>query len=409
MTSHVTDQGYVLTTQEGYFGDLVVAMQNIFGPSLNLQENTLDGMNLNIFAQSLFEADQTAMYAYNSLNPAMATGLALSRLALLLGINRLESQPSSVTLTFDKLQPNSIIPAKTQVADVNEISVFETDEDVNTGDITYTDTGLAGPISIFATAKDNSTTLSAGANVLTKLLTPFGGFTPGTSTVTNQTAALIGRDLETDADLRARMRQVTSLPGTSTLDAMLGALLLIPGVLSARIYENMTATTDVHGIPAHSIQVIVQGGTDIDVANMIWIKMPPCGLFGSKSVVVKDSSGFDQTILFDRPQTFDVDISITLRKTPKAPANVDDIITKSLVQYGLKNLLIGVNVMYFSMICPIQSLDGVEITDFKIAKHNETLAQADIQVNYNELAVIKEENIKITDIQVQTLAGEDNR
>lgn len=79
------------------------------------------------------------------------------------------------------------------------------------------------------------------------------------------------------------------------------------------IYENNTDVTDSSGRPPHSIEVVVSGGTDQDIADFIW-SVKPAGIqtYGSSSATVSDSNGDSQTIYFSRPTYKYVHLEVTI-------------------------------------------------------------------------------------------------
>src|SRR5690606_2784132 len=96
----------------------------------------------------------------------------------------------------------------------------------------------------------------------------------GVSAVHNRpTYTTLGEDEETDAALRLRRQRSVSLASQGYLAGLLAALENIPGVTSAFVYENNTDSTDINGVPSHSIWVIVAGsGADEDIAEAIYTK-----------------------------------------------------------------------------------------------------------------------------------------
>lgn len=79
--------------------------------------------------------------------------------------------------------------------------------------------------------------ISCPANSLTEILTPIGGW----ASITNPTAGVTGRFIETDAELRIRRANSIRLAGNATVEAIRAHLLQnVPGVTSALVFENQT-------------------------------------------------------------------------------------------------------------------------------------------------------------------------
>jgi len=85
------------------------------------------------------------------------------------------------------------------------------------------------------------------------------------------------------------------------LQSLLAALLNINEVVSAFVYENVTGSVDADLIPGHSIWVIVEGGSDAEVAQAIYSKRNAgCGMKGDEEVSVTQIDGSPFLIKFDR-------------------------------------------------------------------------------------------------------------
>ncbi len=147
-------------------------------------------------------------------------------------------------------------------------------------------------------------------NTVTVPITIVGGVT----SVNNPSdPTQVGENEETDSEFRIRRQKSVSVPAQGYLQALYGGLNNITGVVDARVYENVTNSTDGDGIPAHSIWVVVDGGDSQDIAEAIYkYRNAGCGMKGSISVNITqvDSSVF--TIQFDRSQNQDLYLQFKL-------------------------------------------------------------------------------------------------
>lgn len=136
---------------------------------------------------------------------------------------------------------------------------------------------------------------------------------------TNPAAAVVGRDQETDSQLRAR-HIITQRQGGGNPDAIRSAL-LIPveqggaGATYASVEYNPNNITDAVGNVPHSIRAIVDNDADTAlVAAIIWAtKAAGDDMNGSVVTAVLDSEGKSQQILFDRLETIYIwsDVEVT--------------------------------------------------------------------------------------------------
>ena len=102
---------------------------------------------------------------------------------------------------------------------------------------------------------------------------------------------------ETDAEVRARIRNSLAGRGTSVADALLAAVKNARSVKDARLYINDTDTTDSIGIPPHSIAVVTRNGNGAAIAQAIFDKKPPgIGTWGSTTRTVTDAAGNAHTV-----------------------------------------------------------------------------------------------------------------
>ncbi len=87
------------------------------------------------------------------------------------------------------------------------------------------------------------------------------------------------------------------------------------GVTAAIVFENKTDSKDTDGRPPHSIEAVVQGGDDADIAAMLWQTKPPgIDTYGSTAVEIKDSQGVSHTMSFNRPTAKKIWIKVVLTK-----------------------------------------------------------------------------------------------
>ncbi|MBR5959824.1 MAG: hypothetical protein IKZ98_02420 [Clostridia bacterium] len=106
---------------------------------------------------------------------------------------------------------------------------------------------------------------------------------------------------ETDASVRARIRQSLAGRGAGSADALLAAVKAARGVRDAVVYINETDSPDSIGIPAHSIAVVTRGGNVNAVAQAIYDKKAPgIGTWGSSSGIATDAEGREHTVSFTR-------------------------------------------------------------------------------------------------------------
>lgn len=177
----------------------------------------------------------------------------------------------------------------------------------------------------------------AVAGSLTGIETPVSGW----RSATNVQDAVLGRNVETDAELRIRRRQELRGLGNASVDAIRERLLdasLVPGVTAANVFENDTDDVNSDGMPPHSVEALVEGGDDQAIRDTI-LSAKAAGIraYGTVTGTAADAAGNLIPIAFTRPTIFTIYFSATVQLTPDAPgddAQVQAQLNAALLAYG---------------------------------------------------------------------------
>lgn len=154
---------------------------------------------------------------------------------------------------------------------------------------------------------------------------------------------------------------------------------------------------------AKSFEAVVEGGSDADVANKIWLTKP-AGIqtFGNTSFTITDSQGEQQVINFSRPTPIYiwVTVALTLYSEETFPPNGQDLVAESINTYG-NNLGIGVDVLLQRVLAQIFNVPGIASGAMQIAATNGSgdsplYGTADIPIQENEIAVFDLSRITVT-------------
>jgi uncharacterized phage protein gp47/JayE len=154
--------------------------------------------------------------------------------------------------------------------------------------------------------------LTAPAGTITTISTPVVGLT----SVSNPIDAVPGTNIETDAALRIRRAASLQQSGTAPVQALRAALLQVSGVTAAYAYENPTDAVDGSGRPPHSVECLVQGGTDAAVAMAIW-NAKAAGIAstgGSIETVTDPVTGAAYSVWLSRPVVTPIYVEVTVKK-----------------------------------------------------------------------------------------------
>lgn len=246
---------------------------------------------------------------------------------------------------------------------------------VVTSNLTITEAGVILPVDGLLTGP-----ITAPVNKITVIETTLSGV----NSVRNRIAGVLGRNIETDSELRIRRVITLKQSSAATKDAILSEILGVDGVTAAFLIENTTSVPDGEGRPGKSFQLIVQGGDDQEIADALWSVKPAgiettnLGLQAGTPVV--DSAGDTQTVYFSRPDTkrIWVNITYTLFDEEVFPSGGAVTLAEKAAEYG-NSIGIGKDIIpkrfygtLYSSVPGIEDVtvevsdDGVTFTDLKL-------------------------------------------
>jgi len=332
-----TPDGIQVQTFQEIYDELAAGYRVIYGEDINLEPNSPDGQRVAIEAQLVLDSQSFGALEYNQRDPDFALGQSLNSIIKLSGITRRPATRSQVDVTVvtdrpltlpvdytvedDLGQSWSTLAARTLIAGTTTVTVFA----VNFGAIAADPDTIVNPVTVVI----------------------------GVQSVTNPASATVGVDEETDQELRVRRNRSLETPQSSSTGRMFTALASVPNVTDVAVYENDTDVTDADGIPAHSLFVIVEGGSVADIVEaMTKNKTGGKGMVGSvtgsflEEVIRPNGTIFTiiHTMTFERP--VDVPVLVRLNATRKDAADpVDEaLISQAIAQRSFnigENLLAG--------------------------------------------------------------------
>jgi uncharacterized phage protein gp47/JayE len=315
------------------------------GPTLNLGDTSALGQTIGAVASQLRQLEEALQAVYASLDPYQATGDALAARTRLVGVTRLAATRSRAWMTITLAAGTYAVGDLVVHVAGDPTARFSNTEEIITAGGTLTnvpfDAQETGPV-------------RANANTLTVIASPVAGF----SAPNNPEDADLGSPAETDASLRQRWEQQLARRGSGTVDAILADLLQVPGVTSARVYENDTPAT-VDGIPGHAFEVVILGGDDPDIAASIFASKP-AGIqaFGSTVETVTDTQGVDHSIGFSRPVDVDVTVTVTIKYLSGQYIGTDAL-KLIIVDWADTNLAPGMDALNSKLVQIIMEQPGI--------------------------------------------------
>lgn len=257
--SGLTATGFQAKTLEEIITGVKARLRASYGSGVDTDTDEVVMVTLLPVILELVELWQGSKGQYDFFNKLNAEGISLDNLGAILNIPRLRGVKSTAIVEVTGTE-GATIP-------INFIrSVEDTNEPFQTLiEYTLPDVG-SQPLNISMTAL-NDGPIASVAGTLNQGVLP-GGVTSMVNTVDADT----GTYDETDEEYRIGLGTRLAALGAGTVVAIKAALLTIPNVVSASVFENDTSKTDSDGLPPHSIKALVEGGTDQNIWDVLGIK-----------------------------------------------------------------------------------------------------------------------------------------
>lgn len=362
-----------------------------FGQDIKTSRDSGFGQLISVSTQSENELVSLVSALLTAFDPHSARGVLLSRLATVMNKRRNEAVKSSVTIDVITDANGATLTAGFTISNAAGIK------------FNYIDTNLViAPSSTvqaeFSAVNDGE--IVASENTLTSIETPIFGIV----SVNNPLAANVGRSIESDAQLRARMLR-TSSNANGTITGIFTAASEVDGVTFVNVIENNTDSAFANGQPAHSVFIIIKGGADLDIAETLITRGVAAGITYTKQGDISGinfvdenytlaSTGQQFTAHWARPVDVRIYCKVTIKKLDDYPANGITQIKESISAWVENNAQVGEAFYSSFLYTAINEVGGLAIESVFIA---DTPLPAEILV---DIGVIDIANISVNDIEV---------
>ena len=199
---------------------------------------------------------------------------------------------------------------------------------------------------------------------------------------------------ETDKDFRLRVKFKSGNDSSGSRQAMQSELEALEGVRFVNIQENIQ-DTEFEGRGAHGISVVVFGGDDDEIADVI-ARNRPCGCLTDGDIVigVADINGKTQDIAFRRPVLVPIKVKLALTTDRSYPSDGNIRIQDAIVSH-FDTLNVGDDVKLSRLYTPINTVDGQSVNSLQIGLLSGDYGTDNLELAFDELATISYENINI--------------
>jgi uncharacterized phage protein gp47/JayE len=228
--------------------------------------------------------------------------------------------------------------------------------------------------------------------------TPVTGF----DQADNIAASFGGSDVLTDDQLRIKQQNELQGANSATLLAIKSRVLNeVDGVTEVFVFQNDTDTVDGEGRPPNSIEVVVEGGLESEIAQKIFdVKSAGIETFGSEVENVIDPNGDTQVAKFNRPTPVDIYMIVEIIQNDEEtlPSNFASLIENSVLETG-EALDIGEDVILQRFFGPIySSVSGIASITIKADTSPAPSATTNIAIAAREFARFTSANVTVTDV-----------
>lgn len=336
MSSNIIDaNGIQIQVYADIFNDIVNGIPGvpgyiqIYGPDINVDSNTPDGQSINILVTSKLDVLQYILATYNSFDITQNRGVAIDGLAQLSRNFRQGGTYTQVPIVVNvtgSVSLNGLDTSNPYSISDNNSNIFNllTSATLSNGDNTLTfQAANVGAVQVLPNTIVVPVTIIAGVNSVNN---------PGV-------ASQQGENQETDSQFRIRVMKSTAKPSQGFNGSLAAGLLEITGVIQEVIYENDGGDTDLHGVPGHSIWVIVEGGSQQDIANTIYLyRNAGCGMKGDITINITQSDGSIFPVKFDIAIAQDLFVNLTVTSLSDGAVDIASLATSLANTY-----ILGIN------------------------------------------------------------------
>lgn len=204
-----------------------------------------------------FSLQELLLYIASQLDPDQAEGIWLDYICALNNITRYNATKSTIPIkitgtigTAKNTGEVTIVDETTDEYYTNQNAFFIGEDGI--ANVTFEATSY-GDITALASSNFSLKTPSVGINEIT---------------YNTEGRATIGRNTETDEELRLRRAEAVTYTASSILSSIRAAVSQLSGVIYINAYENDTMNT-VDTLPPKSFEVVVQGGDDTEITQAI--------------------------------------------------------------------------------------------------------------------------------------------
>lgn len=345
-----SDEGITAPDASDIIGSLENLFKKAFGADLSLDFSTPQGQLIMVLGAAMAHQKAEMLRLTNQFNPLTARGIWQDAIGKVYFLERTPAEPTSVMVTCRGLPGvtlnglDTTSPARIQDVNnniylcTNTVTIPSNASSV----IAQFQNEVPGPIECPVGAID---TANGAGSIVTVI--------PGWDSAENVTAGSVGNDVESRAEFEARRFESVAINSRDTVQSVYANVANVLGVLSVLVMDNRTSLEVLQRgvtLPAHSIYVCVDGGSDADIAYAIIHNLSAgCVMVGSTSYTYIDELTTANTIVhFQRPTPVPIKFKVSVTHTSTEQNALimktikDEMIGKYVYASGSANKRVGI-------------------------------------------------------------------
>jgi uncharacterized phage protein gp47/JayE len=352
MTTYgLTSTGFVPKTLEECVAERQASYRGNFGENIDLDERGPYGQQIAIDSEREANLWALAQAIWDAFDPDNAEDDQLDALCKITGTFREGPLYSTMTVRCVGTVGTVLLPGRV-VSVVGSGVRF-----ASVAEATIAEEGATDYVDVLFQAEETGPLVCLAGTVTIE--TPVSGWDSAAAVED----ADVGRDNETNADLRIRRIVEMRTGANAALEAIRTAVSQVEGVNSVVVFENTTDVTDGDGIPPHSVEVLVdlEGGTDEETVRAAIFASVGAGIeaHGDNSGTVEDSTGIEHTVAFTEAEQVEIYESCALTvNADEYPVDGDDQVQLALLTYG-NTYTTGQDVKASRQIMALRDIPGI--------------------------------------------------
>lgn len=388
----VTERGFRRKSYQEIIASMEAKAQDLFGPHIDLSSASPLALFLRVvaFAASLLWSVAERVYYAGYVDTAI--GQSLDYVVKYAGISRRPASPARRLVRFTG-DPGVTIP---------QGFLVETETGIRFATMDEVMIGPSGEVEVMAQAVTPGLIGNVDPALINTITNPVPGITAGVGVESERNVD--GLDRETDRELRERYYQSLAAGGASTIDSIRASVLGVPGVRTARVFHNPSMDV-VDGRPPKSVEVVVLGGAEEDVARAIHETIA-AGIepHGDIEVPVVDAGGETQLIRFSRAQVVDIYVNVVVTASSSYPLDGDERVRDEIIRYigGIDSAGelrpgtgLGEPVIWTALIEAARRVTGVQDVDITVGTEPNPTDRTNVAIGPRQVAETSIEKINV--------------